>query len=196
MPVTYLATRSASPTVHDFSQLMRIVRYLAGTATVGLLFTSTDLIPRIYADASHNIHDDGRGQGGIAITLGSAPIFCRSFKIKSVTRSSSESELVALEDATTYVTWLHCLLHSMHINVTQPTIVYQDNQSTILIAQSGGNFKRTKHLICKESFIRERLENNDIVLKYLSTNQMPADILTKPTSKKVLKTQMNFLNIK
>jgi hypothetical protein len=30
----------------------------------------------------------------------------------------------------------------MHINVTQPTIVYQENQSNILIAQSGGNFKR------------------------------------------------------
>jgi hypothetical protein len=48
----------------------------SNTATVGLHFTSTDLMPRIYADASHNIHDDGRGQGGIVITLGSAPIFC------------------------------------------------------------------------------------------------------------------------
>ena len=112
MPVTYLATRSSKPTVEDFSELMRIVRYLAGTPQVGLQFVATGMTPRIYADASHCLHVDGRGQGGIVITLGSALILCRSFKIKFITRS-----LVALEDATTYVNWLYCLLHAMNINI-------------------------------------------------------------------------------
>jgi hypothetical protein len=45
----------------------------------------------------------------------------------------------------------------------KPIRVYQANLSTIIMAGQGGNFKRTKHLICKESYIRERLENNDMV---------------------------------
>jgi len=196
MPVTYLATRSANPTTEDFSKLMRIVRYLAGSPNIGLHFTATNMLPRIYADASHGLHHDGRGQGGVVITLGSAPIFCRSFKIKSVTRSSSETELVALEDASTYVNWLTCLLQSFAVTIKRPTPIFQDNQSTILIAQQGGSFKRTKHLICKESFIRERLTNGEIELKYLPTADMPADLLTKPVSKKVLFAQMAFLHVK
>jgi hypothetical protein len=103
MPVSYLATRSSNPTEEDFVKLQRIVRYIAGTIDVCLIFKPTDMLLKVYADASHIVHMDGRGQAGIVITLGSAPIFCRSFKIKSTTRSSSESELVALEDATTYV---------------------------------------------------------------------------------------------
>jgi hypothetical protein len=110
MPVSYLATRSSNPTVEDYSKLMRIVKYVAGTKDTCLTFKPTDMILKVYADASHNMHSDGRGQAGIIITLGSAPIFSRSFKIKSTTRSSTESELVALEDSTTYVVWLRCLL--------------------------------------------------------------------------------------
>jgi hypothetical protein len=193
MPITYLATRSAKPTTEDFSKLMRVVRY--GTQNIGLVFTATDMQPRIYADASHCLHTDGRGQAGVVITMGGAPILCRSFKIKSITRSSSESELIALEEASTYVNWLHCLLKSMFISVDKATPIYQDNQSTILIAQQGGNFKRTKHLICKESYVRERIDNNDIKLKYLPTSKMPADMLTKPVSKKVLLHHLTFLNV-
>jgi hypothetical protein len=83
----------------------------------------------------------------------------------------------------------------MFISVDKATPIYQDNQSTILIAQQGGNFKRTKHLICKESYVRERIDNNDIKLKYLPTTKMPADMLTKPVSKKVLLHHLTFLNV-
>ena len=151
--------------------------------------------PRIYADASHCLHNDGCGHAGVVITLGSAPILCRSFKIKSITRSSSESELIALEEATTYVNWLHCLLKNMFIDVDKATSIYQDNQSTILIAQQGGNCKRTKHLICKEGYVRERVEHGDIQLKYLPTSKMPADMLTKPVSKTILTTHLTFLRV-
>ena len=52
------------------------------------------------------------------------------------------------------------------------------------MAVQGGNFKITKHLICKESYvIKERLQAGDIQLKYLPTDRMPADLLTKPLNK-------------
>jgi hypothetical protein len=196
MPVTFLATRSSKPTFGDFTKLIRIVRYLAGTIDYSYQFTKSDMQPRIYADASHALHLDGRGQAGIVITLGSAPIFTRSFKIKSVTISSSETELNALQEATTYVTWLKCLLESMHITLRNPAIpIFQDNKSTIIMAPNGGNFKRTKHIIVKDNFVKEHIQNGDVVLKYLSTSEMPADILTKPVSKKVLLDQLSFLCI-
>jgi hypothetical protein len=104
-----------------------------------------------------------------------------------MTRSSSESELVNAEDGSTYVVWTIKLLEDMGFPPKKPIKVYQDNLSTIIMAGQGGNFKRTKHLICKESYIRERLQNNDMVLLHLPTKQMPADLLTKPVPTGTLK---------
>jgi hypothetical protein len=174
MPVSYLATRAAVATEQDYRKLLRIVRYLSGTPDIGLVFQNPDLIARIFADASHGIYPDGHSQAGLVITLGSAPVFCRSTKIKSITRSSSESELVALEDASTYVVWIRALLNELlgPQSIIQPTAVFQDNKSTVIMAVQGGNFKRTKHLVCKEGFVRERIALGEMKLLYLPTESM------------------------
>jgi hypothetical protein len=133
--------------------------------------------------------------GGIIITLGSAPIFCRSTKLKCVTRSSTESELVVLEDAVTYVVWLRQLMKDLGYDQSEPTCVYQDNKSTIIMAIQGGNFKRTKHMIVKEAFIREKYDSGILSLKYIPTNFMLADILTKPVPTHVLQSHLQTLCI-
>jgi hypothetical protein len=195
-PVTILATRSENPTISDFSKLLRILAYLSESVDVGLIYDGKiPLDPKIYADASHGVHPDARGHAGIVITLGSAPIFCRSYKIKAVTRSSTESELYALEEASTYSVWLRLLLKEFGLPIKGPIPTFQDNKSTIIIAIQGGNFKRTKHLLLREEFVRERIENGDIALKYLKTQDMPADMLTKPLGKTPLQKHMQSLSV-
>jgi hypothetical protein len=197
MPVTYLATKSSKPTQNDHSKLLRIVRYLAGTSTIGIVFTPSNMEPYFYSDASHAIHYDGRGHGGITATFGlnNSPFLNVSYKLKSQTRSSSESELVTAEEATTYIIWLRCLLQSFHITLNNPTTLFQDNKSTIIISSQGGSFKRTKHLICKDNFIKEHIENGVVQLQYMSTNNMPADMLTKPLSRTLLEFHMQTLQM-
>lgn len=195
LPVSYLATRSSSPTEEDLGKLMRIARYLNGTRDVGLVYMAPDLRARFYVDASHGIHVDGHGQAGLLITLGSAPIFCRSTKIKSITRSSSESELVALEDASTYVVWIRALLWELR-NDDRTVEVFQDNKSTIIMAVQGGSFKRMKHLVCKEGFVKERIAAGEMKISYLPTGSMLADMLTKPLEKVPLQRLLRILRIK
>jgi hypothetical protein len=36
-----------------------------------------------------------------------------------------------------------------------PIKIYQDNKSTIIMAMQGASFKRTKHLIGKETYVKE-----------------------------------------
>jgi len=141
------------------------------------------------------VHADGRGHGGIVITLGSGSIHVRSYKLKSTTRSSSESELSVLEEASTYVQWYIALLQSFGITNVKPLTIYQDNKSMIIMAVQGGSFKRTKHLICKESYVKERLLNGDITVKYLPTKSMPADMLTKPLSQFMLEHCLSSLHV-
>jgi hypothetical protein len=100
-----------------------------------------------------------------------------------ITRSSSESELVSLDDASTYAVWYALLLKSMGVRMEGPITITQDNMSTMVMAVQGATFRRTKHLMGKESYVRERLLNREIVLKYVPTEEMVADILTKPLAR-------------
>jgi hypothetical protein len=57
-PVSYLASKSAKPTVYDYSKAIRIIKYLSGTPNVGLVFTYNNgkVNVKVYTDASHNLH--------------------------------------------------------------------------------------------------------------------------------------------
>ena len=186
LPVSYLATKSAEPTDRNMQQLYRILRYLQGTRNVGINIHNPTMELQAFVDASHISHPDGHGHGGLILSLGSSPIYSRSWKLKSVTRSSSETELIALEDSVTFVIWTRELLREIGQLEKEPTTIFQDNKSTIILAMQGGNFKRTKHLLCKESYVREKLNNNEITLRYLPTINMLADYLTKPVPRQVL----------
>jgi hypothetical protein len=178
---SFLATKSSNPTQEDEAKLKRVLKYLAGTRHQGLRYKAkTKFIPSIAADASHHLYDTGHGQMGMIISNGSSPVAHRSVKIKMITRSSSESELCALEEASTYAVWYSLLLSNMGLDNTKPITIYQDNKSAIVMAVQGATFRRTKHLIGRESFVKERINNGDIKLRYLPTEDMPADILTKP----------------
>jgi len=96
-----------------------------------------------------------------------------------MTRSSSESELCSLEDASTYAVWYCNLLEDLGLKDVRPITIFQDNKSTIIMAVQGATFRRTKHLIGRQTFIRERIDNGEVKLSYMPTKDMIADILTK-----------------
>jgi hypothetical protein len=194
--VTTLATRSADPRESDAAHLRRVVRYLEGTLDRGLVFSGdVELTPKVYADASHSIHHDGKGHAGIFITLGSAPVLSRCFKIKLTTRSTSESELYTLEEASTYTEWYLLLLRGLGIKTNQPMPIYQDNKSTIIMAMVGGHFQRTKHFLVRQSFIKDQIDSGFCVLKYLKSEDMLADMMTKSLSSTLRKKHMKMLGI-
>ena len=194
--VSYLATKSSCATEEDFGKLHRVLHYLSGTQHHGLRFVSAaPFRPCIHADASHHLYPTGHGQMGMVISNGSAPVGHRSVKIRMITRSSSESELCALEDASTYAVWYNLLLSDLGFDFIKPLTIYQDNKSTIIMAIQGATFKRTKHLIGRQSFVRERIHDGEISLKYLGTKYMLADLLTKSVSKVTLDRLRDALHI-
>jgi len=165
--VSFLATRCKNPTVSDWKKAIRILGYLSGTRNEGLIYKADiKFTPAICADASHHLYPEGHGQQGFFITNGSAPVGQRSSKIKMITRSSSESELCGAEEAATYAVWYKMLLTNMGVGGVDRIPLYQDNKSTIVMAVQGGSFQRTKHLIGRQSYIKERIDAGDIVLKH------------------------------
>jgi hypothetical protein len=60
-------------------------------------------------------------------------------------------------------------------------VLLQDNTSTISsIEQGHGTFKRTKHINVRYFWMKMLIDDGDLVLKWVSTKEMVADILSKP----------------
>ena len=70
----------------------------------------------------------------------------------------------------------------MDIVLSQPATLYQNNMSTIKILRHEGNEARTKHIALRYNIIREFIQQGLIVIKYLSTDLMTTDTLTKARS--------------
>ena len=55
-----------------------------------------------------------------------------------------------------------------------------DNQGGIFLAINPAHDRRLKHVDIRYHFIREYVESKRVNIVYISTNEMIADILTKP----------------
>jgi hypothetical protein len=182
VPVSYLATQVTTPNEGDWRKLDRVIRYVENNLGSGITLHANiqDKTIKVtgYIDAAFGCHDDGKSHTGVIITIGSGPVFVRSVKQKIVTKSSTEAELVALSDeAGTLLHVKECIVEQGY---TVVLVIAQDNQSTIaLINEDKHGSLRTKHINVRYFWLRERIKNHELEIKYVPTGLMFADILTK-----------------
>ena len=105
-----------------------------------------------------------------------------STKQKLNTRSSTESELVAVDQMMPAILWTRLFLEAQGYGVTE-NIIYQDNQAAILLEKNGkaSSGKRTKHINMRFFFVTDRIAKRDISVGWCPTGDMTGDFLTKPT---------------
>ena len=126
-----------------------------------------------------------------------APVIGMSTKQKLNTKSSTEAELVGVDDALPLNIWSHYFLkwqgyHSMGLNPKTQTesvgvlgeqnILYQDNTSSIKLEKNGkaSSTKRTRHINIRYFTITDRVKKGEITIEYCPTGDMIADYFTKP----------------
>jgi len=180
LPVAFLCTRATKATEEDNNKLFRVLNYLNKTKDLVLtLRCSEDLILRAFIDASFGCHADGKSHTGVVVTLGDAVVFTKSTKQHIVTKSSTEAELVALTDQTpTVLTLLRFLMLQGY--ELPPLVVHQDNLSTIAIVKKNTPEFRSRYIKIRYFFLLELQESGEIIIQYLPTADMLADIFTKP----------------
>ena len=184
-----LAKRTATATVADYEELLHVVKYLYCTRTLGITYSPSGAIELVaYVDASYNATAEAKGITGMTLHLGSSDgsIWARSYQQKLVSRASAESELQAIDSSTVDIEWVRWWLNHMGYQQKAPTIVYEDNQSTIQLAHTGGGFQRSKHLNMRYFYVRQAVEEHSIRLQYIPTGDQTADILTKVISSPTL----------
>ena len=115
------------------------------------------------------------------MTLGKGSPISFSRKQKLNVRSSCEGELVGIDDALPLILWARYFIEAQGYTVTQ-NVMYQDNKSTILLANNGrwSSSKRTKHIKSRYFFIKDKVDSGEVSIKHRPTNEMWSDVLTKP----------------
>jgi hypothetical protein len=73
---------------------------------------------------------------GLTMTLGKGCPISSSTRQKLNTKSSTEAKLVGVDDSMGLITWTQNFLHEQQFKISD-NIVYQDNQSAILLERNG-----------------------------------------------------------
>jgi hypothetical protein len=175
-----VAKYSNNPGKQHWMAVKRIMRYLKETIDFGIKCDpkSIELVGYSDADWAGDL-DSRRSTTGYLFKLGNVPICWKSKRQPTVALSTAEAEYMALSMAVQTVIWIRKLLKDFCIASKEPTVIYEDNQGCIAMAKNPVNHERTKHIDIRYNFVREKVEDKTIVVKYLETTDMLADILTK-----------------
>jgi len=99
-----------------------------------------------------------------------------------VSRSSTEAEYRSLAIVTAELFWLRMLLRELHISLFSAPVVWCDNVSALALASNPVFHARTKHIEVDYHFVREKVLNKDISIRFISTTDQVADVFTKGLS--------------
>jgi len=124
-----------------------------------------------YIDGSYASHMDMKGQSGAVLSTGPCSVLFKSCKQKINTRSSTETELIAVDDILPTVQWAKSFMAEQGYDL--PTEIKEDNGRL-----SSG--KRTKHLDIRYFFVKDLLDRGVITLSHCLSDNMIADFFTKP----------------
>lgn len=178
-----LAQHFENPGPAHWKGAKRVLRYLAGTRDHGICFGGRRTNPNRlngYSDADYaGDPASRRSTSGFLFTLNGGPITWSSRRQPIVALSTMEAEYIAASDACREATWLRLLLSELGIHQDNPTTIWCDNESAILLAKNPESHKRSKHIDVRYHHIREQIKKGVVNISYVNTKNQLADILTK-----------------
>ena len=113
--------------------------------------------------------------------IGKGSTYSTSRKQRINARSSTEAELIGVNDAMSMILWTRLFLEAQGYEVTD-NVVFQDNQSTMLLAKSGrqSSGQSTRHIEIRYYFVTDNVKRGKLNIEYCPTEEMIGDFFTKP----------------
>jgi hypothetical protein len=157
--------------------------YLANSLEDALTLGGSDKEIRLFGfcDASYITHGDSMSQLAYCLFLNrtSGTVCARSKKDTTVSHSSAEAEIKAIDLATIQIIWFRGFLDELGFPQHESTPLYTDSQSAKILAETFHLSHNTAHMVMRINFIHQEVNSGTISLKYINTEQMVADVLTK-----------------
>ena len=167
----------------------QVLRYLKGTIDNELVYKKSDKPLELYAfsdsDWASYVEDRKSTTGYcFSLTKSGAVISWKSKKQQTVALSTCEAEYMALGATTQEGLYLSQLLRDIDsMNTYKCVNVFEDNQGAIALCKNPVKRQRSKHIDIRYHFVRTVLEEGKINIVYCPTENMVADVLTKPVGR-------------
>lgn len=189
--VMSLGQYNASPTRAHLVVAKGVLRYLAGTIELCLVFSlSNQSLPSSVKPHTHacglsdadwaSDEKDRRSISGYCFYYFHCLVSWSAQKQRTVSTSSTESEYYALSNTIKEAIWMQLFLSLTKLPYPKTLSILCDNQSTQTIANTEAISSRTKHIDVSYHFIRQHIADGSFATVWVPTSDMVADIFTKP----------------
>ena len=106
----------------------------------------------------------------------------RSRRQQTVALSTCEAEYMAMSHALQEGKFIRRLLFDLHGKMLRKDL-FADNQGAINLAKNPVSHQRSKHIDIRYHFIRSEVNDGNVILNYIPSNENVADLFTKPSTK-------------
>lgn len=195
--VTSLSQFSSNPGQAHWKAVKRVLRYLRGTidyklsyhgdpatvsSTSSVSFHDPSLVGYCDADWGSDVHDRKSITGYLFMLAGGA-VSWQSKKQHTVALSSVEAEYMAATQASKEALWWKSFFHQLEIDIQGPVSIASDSMGSIALTKNATYHSRTKHIDIQHHFVRQHVNEGKIAFNFVGTENMVADMLTKPLSR-------------
>jgi len=102
-----------------------------------------------------------------------------------IAHSSTEAEFTAACDAGKLILFLRSILEDLGLEQKNATVLYEDNNGALMMANAQQPTRRTRHMDIKKFALLEWVEQDLLILQSVCTAENAADGLTKPLPKQL-----------
>ncbi|KID96233.1 reverse transcriptase family protein, partial [Metarhizium majus ARSEF 297] len=176
------------------------IRYLATTSQVALCYGGTGDIRALEIASDASYADDPvtrRSSQGYIVMLFGGPIMWKATRQLTVTTSTTEAELLALQQTAKETMVLKRLFRDIKFNPQQDYEIKYDNQQTIrLVLNTSERINtRLRHVDINSMWLKQEYGKGSFGVAYLPTADMPADRFTKALSRQRFEHFKSLLNL-
>ncbi|TLX69409.1 Ty1/Copia family ribonuclease HI [Labilibacter sediminis] len=176
-----------NPGESHWTAVKNILKYLRRTKDMFLLYGGKEeLKVEGYCDASFQTdRDDCCSQTGWVFMLNGGAVSWKSSKQKTVADSTCESEYIAASKAAKEATWMQNFIGDLGVvpNIKDPVEIFCDNEGAVALTKEPHIHEKSRHILRKYHYVRKRVEAGGVVVKRVSSEDNPADPLTKALSR-------------
>lgn len=184
--VVRLSRKYGKATEADMQKARRVAEYIYGCIDDHVLILSPKSLQLIASsDASYAENPDGTSNNGGCVGFESDVACWLCFitdKQSVVAKSACEAELITVNKVGDMVEWARQLLEELGIH-QETVVIQQDSMCSIAMLKQGtGSFKRAKHIKVRFFWLKSLIDEGLVVLKYVASGYLVADMLTKPVT--------------
>jgi len=182
--VSRLARYSTIASEMHWKAAKDVLRYLKRTSKFGLVYGGPSEMTVVgYTDADWAGDRASRKSTSGYVFLVNKTVFSwKSSLQKVVAASSTEAEYISQALCTREALWVMKLKKDFEMD-DGAVVLYGDNTGAMTLAREHKTTARSKHIDVTYHFTRDYVNRGAVVFKYIPTDKMIADCMTKPLSK-------------